>query len=87
MSLCNAQARPMGCQKHDGSCLPVCQVKHDAIKTYVKLEVKIPAFLIAAVEGASRQPHATAVLPFFVFIRNLLKVYDLKELKIRGLGL
>jgi len=51
----------MGDQKRDGSCLPVCQIKHDAIRTYVKLGVEMPAFLIAAVEGASRQPHATAV--------------------------
>lgn len=55
----------MESQKYDGNCLPVCQVKHDAIKIYVKLEVKMAASLIASVEGASRQPHATAVLPFF----------------------
>lgn len=34
----------------------------------------MPAFLIAAVEGASRKPHATAVLYFCVYS-------DLKELK------
>ena len=58
------------------------RVKHDAIGTYVKSEVKMLAFLFAAVEGASHQPRATAVLHFFVFTRNLPKVSGLKELKI-----
>ena len=73
----------MESQKHGGSCIHVCQVKHDTIKTCVKLEVvKMSTFLIAAGEGASRQLHATALLHFFVFIWNLPKVSDLKELKI-----